>query len=62
MLFLSYFFILMAIMGGGIKPKLMGHIADTSKDGMSAGVILLGAMRKLSGSEGVLDARVTRGH
>jgi FHS family L-fucose permease-like MFS transporter len=66
-------FIVMAIMGGAIMPKLMGHIADTSKDGMSAGFIVplvcfiwvagYGLFwSKLSGSEGVLGASVTRGH
>ena len=63
-------FIVMAIMGGAIMPKLMGHIAD--KDGMSAGFIVplvcfvwvaaYGLFwSKLSGSHGVsVDAN--RGH
>jgi FHS family L-fucose permease-like MFS transporter len=33
-------FIVMAIMGGAIMPKLMGHIADTHRDGMSAGFVV----------------------
>jgi MFS transporter, FHS family, L-fucose permease len=56
-------FIVMAIMGGAIMPKLMGHIAD--KDGMSAGFIvplvcfvwMVGYglfWSKLSGTDGVV--------
>jgi len=66
-------FIVMAIMGGAIMPKLMGHIADTSKDGMSAGFIVplvcfvwvaaYGlSWSKLSGSDGVLGVDATKGH
>jgi MFS transporter, FHS family, L-fucose permease len=64
-------FIVMAIMGGAIMPKLMGHIAD--KDGMSAGFIVplicfvwvacYGFFwSKLSGSEGVVGVDATKGH
>lgn len=64
-------FIVMAIMGGAIMPKLMGHIAD--KDGMSAGFIVplvcfvwvVGyslLWSKLSGSEGVVGVDTTKGH
>ncbi len=64
-------FIVMAIMGGAIMPKLMGHIAD--QDGMSAGFIVplvcfiwvagYGLFwSKLSGSEGVLGVDTTKGH
>ena len=64
-------FIVMAIMGGAIMPKLMGHIAD--KDGMSAGFIvplicfILVAVyglfwSRLSGEESVTGTRVSRGH
>jgi FHS family L-fucose permease-like MFS transporter len=60
-------------MGGAIMPKLMGHIADTDKNGMSAGFIVplvcfvLVALyafswKKLSGTEGVIGANVHRGH
>jgi FHS family L-fucose permease-like MFS transporter len=63
----------MAIMGGAIMPKLMGHIADTSKDGMSAGFIvplvcfvfvaLYGfSWSQLSGTGGVVGTDVRRGH
>jgi FHS family L-fucose permease-like MFS transporter len=66
-------FIVMAIMGGAIMPKLMGHIADTSKDGMSAGFIVplvcfiwVAAYglnwSKLSGSDGLLGVDATKGH
>jgi len=64
-------FIVMAIMGGAIMPKLMGHIAD--KDGMSAGFIVplicfvwvagYGLFwSRLSGSEGVVGVDVSKGH
>lgn len=64
-------FIVMAIMGGAIMPKLMGHIAD--QHGMSAGFIVplvcfvLVAIygfswSKLSGSEGVVGTSVAKGH
>ena len=64
-------FIVMAIMGGAIMPKLMGHIAD--EKGMSAGFIVplvcfiwVAAYgffwSKLSGSEGVTGTSVARGH
>lgn len=66
-------FIVMAIMGGAIMPKLMGHIADTDKNGMSAGFIVplicfvLVALyafswKKLSGTDRVVGADVHRGH
>ena len=66
-------FIVMAIMGGAIMPKLMGHIADTNKDGMSAGFIVplvcfvwvacYGFFwSKLSGSTGVIGVAPTKGH
>ncbi len=66
-------FIVMAIMGGAIMPKLMGHIADTSKDGMSAGFIVplvcfiwvacYGLLwGKLSGSKGVFGVAAGSGH
>lgn len=66
-------YIVMAIMGGAIMPKLMGHIADTDKNGMSAGFIVPLACfvfvalyafswKKLSGTEGVVGANVHRGH
>jgi len=64
-------FIVMAIMGGAIMPKLMGHIADVH--GMSAGFIvplvcfvfvaLYGfSWSKLSGTAGVIGTDVSRGH
>ena len=64
-------FIVMAIMGGAIMPKLMGHIAD--KDGMSAGFIVplvcfiwvagyAFLWSKLSGSDGVVGVDTTKGH
>jgi FHS family L-fucose permease-like MFS transporter len=64
-------FIVMAIMGGAIMPKLMGHIADLH--GMSAGFIVPLACfiwvaaygffwSKLSGSDGVHNVSITRGH
>lgn len=64
-------FIVMAIMGGAIMPKLMGHIADLH--GMSAGFIIplicfvfvaiYGfSWSKLSGSDGVVGTDVSRGH
>jgi len=64
-------FIVMAIMGGAIMPKLMGHVAD--QHGMSAGFIVplvcfvLVAIYgfcwpKLSGSEGVVGTSVAKGH
>jgi MFS transporter, FHS family, L-fucose permease len=66
-------FIVMAIMGGAVVPKLMGHIADTSKDGMSAGFIVplvcfiwvagYGLFwSKLSGSKGVVGVDTNKGH
>lgn len=64
-------FIVMAIMGGAIMPKLMGHIADVH--GMSAGFIvplvcfLAVALygfnwSKLSQSDGVRGLKTTGGH
>ena len=64
-------FIVMAIMGGAIMPKLMGHIADNR--GMSAGFIvplacfiLVGCYgffwSRLSGSEGIAGSSVAKGH
>jgi FHS family L-fucose permease-like MFS transporter len=61
----------MAIMGGAIMPKLMGHIAD--KHGMSAGFIvplvcfiLVGCYgffwSHLSGTEGVTGTSVEKNH
>lgn len=64
-------FIVMAIMGGAIMPKLMGHIGDLQ--GMShafivplacfAWVATFGLLwSKLSGSEGVVGVDATKGH
>ncbi|MCS6244409.1 MAG: MFS transporter [Opitutus sp.] len=64
-------FIVMAIMGGAIMPKLMGHIADLN--GMSAGFIIPLVCfiwvtgysllwSKLSGSTGVLGLDASKGH
>ena len=64
-------FIVMAIMGGAIMPKLMGHIADLN--GMSAGFIIplicflwvtgyALLWGKLSGSTGVLGLAASNGH
>ncbi len=64
-------FIVMAIMGGAIMPKLMGYIAD--KDGMSAGFIVplvcfvwvasYGFFwSKLSGTTGVIGIAPKNGH
>lgn len=64
-------FIVMAIMGGAIMPKFMGHVAD--QHGMSAGFIVPLACfvlvavygfswSKLSGSEGVVGTSVAKGH
>ncbi|TAE76897.1 MAG: MFS transporter [Verrucomicrobia bacterium] len=64
-------FIVMAIMGGAIMPKLMGHIADN--DGMSAGFIVplicfiwVAAYgftwSKLSGSTGLIGVSAKGGH
>jgi FHS family L-fucose permease-like MFS transporter len=66
-------FIVMAIMGGAIMPKLMGHIADTHPDGMSAGFIVplicfgwvaaYGLLwSKFSGSSGVVGVDTSKGH
>lgn len=66
-------FIVMAIMGGAIMPKLMGHIADTDKDGMSAGFIVplicfvwvacYGIFwSRLSGSNGLTGVASATGH
>jgi FHS family L-fucose permease-like MFS transporter len=64
-------FIVMAIMGGAIMPKLMGHVADVH--GMSAGYIVPMACfvvvagygffwSKLSGTSGVVGMAATKGH
>ena len=64
-------FIVMAIMGGAIMPKLMGHVADLH--GMSAGFIVPTACfvvvacyghfwSKLSKASGVVGITVTKGH
>ncbi len=64
-------FIVMAIMGGALLPKLMGAIGD--KDGMSAGFIVPAACFviialygfswcKLSGSDGLLGHKPAGGH
>ncbi len=64
-------FIVMAIMGGAIMPKLMGHIADLN--GMSAGFIIplicfiwvtgyALFWSKLSGSSGVIGVDASKGH
>jgi FHS family L-fucose permease-like MFS transporter len=64
-------FIVMAIMGGAIMPKLMGHIGDAH--GMSTAFIVPTACfvlialyaffwSFLSGSEGVVGANVSKGH
>ena len=64
-------FIVMAIMGGAIMPKLMGHVADLH--GMSAGFIVPMACflvvacygffwSKLSGTSGVVGMAATKGH
>jgi FHS family L-fucose permease-like MFS transporter len=64
-------FIVMAIMGGAVLPKVMGAIAD--KDGMSAGYIVPAVCfaaialygffwTKLSGSEGLSNVKVGSGH
>lgn len=64
-------YIVMAIMGGAIMPKLMGHIAD--KTDISRGFIVPAVCflavaaygfgwRKLSGSDGLVGASPVRGH
>ena len=64
-------FIVMAIMGGAIMPKLMGHVADVH--GMSAGfavpmvcfIVVAGYgffWSKLSGTAGVVGIAATKGH
>jgi MFS transporter, FHS family, L-fucose permease len=64
-------FIVMAIMGGAVLPKVMGHVADASD--LSRGFIvpmvcfvvvaLYGFMwPRLSGSEGMHGVSTTRGH
>ncbi|MEO7934604.1 MAG: MFS transporter [Chthoniobacterales bacterium] len=64
-------FIVMAIMGGAIMPKLMGHIADVH--GMSTSfivplacfVLIAGyalSWSQLSGSDGVVGAPIRSGH
>jgi MFS transporter, FHS family, L-fucose permease len=64
-------FIVMAIMGGAVLPKVMGAIADA--DGMSAGYVVPAVCfmaialygffwTKLSGSEGVNGVKIGSGH
>jgi FHS family L-fucose permease-like MFS transporter len=64
-------FIVMAIMGGAVLPKVMGAIADA--DGMSAGYVVPAVCfmaialygffwTKLSGSEGVNGVKIGAGH
>jgi FHS family L-fucose permease-like MFS transporter len=64
-------FIVMAIMGGAVLPKVMGAIADV--DGMSAGYVVPAVCfmvialygffwTKLSGSEGVNGVKIGAGH
>ncbi|MEI7422431.1 MAG: MFS transporter [Prolixibacteraceae bacterium] len=64
-------FIVMAIMGGAVLPKVMGAIADA--DGMSAGYVVPAACfivialygffwTKLSGSDGVSGVKIGTGH
>jgi len=64
-------FIVMAIMGGALMPKLMGWIAD--HHGMSVGFIVPaacflvvaiygGMWSKLSGSQGLIGVAATKGH
>ena len=64
-------FIVMAIMGGAVLPKVMGAIADA--DGMSAGYVVPAACfavialygffwTKLSGSEGLSNVKIGTGH
>ena len=64
-------FIVMAIMGGAVLPKVMGAIAD--KDGMSAGYVMpavcFGVIAlygffwtKLSGSDGLSSVKIRTGH
>lgn len=64
-------FIVMAIMGGAVLPKVMGAIAD--KEGMSAGYVVPAVCfmaialygffwTKLSGSEGLKSVKIGSGH
>jgi len=64
-------FIVMAIMGGAVLPKVMGAIAD--KDGMSAGYVVPAVCfmvialygffwTKLSGSDGLSGLKIRTGH
>jgi FHS family L-fucose permease-like MFS transporter len=64
-------FIVMAIMGGAVLPKVMGAVADT--EGMSAGYVVPAVCfmaialygffwTKLSGSEGVNAVKIGAGH
>jgi MFS transporter, FHS family, L-fucose permease len=64
-------FIVMAIMGGAVLPKVMGAIADT--EGMSAGYVVPAVCfmaialygffwTKLSGSDGVSSVKIGAGH
>ncbi|HEY8991189.1 MAG TPA: MFS transporter [Luteolibacter sp.] len=64
-------FIVMAIMGGAIMPKLMGHIAD-ERDMSFAFIVPIACFiwvacyglfwSKLSGAEGVVGVDATKGH
>ena len=66
-------FIVMAIMGGAIMPKLMGHVADSHNKDISLGFIvplvcfifvaIYGfSWSKLSGSQGMIGAHMNKGH
>jgi FHS family L-fucose permease-like MFS transporter len=64
-------YIVMAIMGGAIIPKLMGHVADTSSLSLSFIVPLVCFLAvaaygygwsKLSGSQGLIGVAPTKGH
>jgi FHS family L-fucose permease-like MFS transporter len=64
-------YIVMAIMGGAIIPKLMGHVADTSSVSISFIVPLICFLAvtaygygwsKLSGSQGVIGVSPAKGH
>ncbi len=64
-------YIVMAIMGGAIVPKVMGHVADTSSVSVSFIVPLICFLAvtaygygwsKLSGSQGVIGVAPTKGH
>lgn len=64
-------YIVMAIMGGAIVPKVMGHVADTSSVSISFIVPLICFLAVaaygygwsiLSGSQGVVGVATTKGH